>query len=112
MSGNGDWADCLLELDHDFGDLLDALEDLGATDNTIVILAGDNGAEDLLISRGSSGVFDGSYFSSSEGGLRTPCLIRWPGEVPPDRATNDDRSPGGHVHDPARLGGMSDSGRP
>jgi len=89
MSGNGDWADCLLELDHDFGDLLDALEELGVTDNTIVVLAGDNGAEDLLISRGSSGVFDGSYFSSSEGGLRTPCLIRWPREVPPDRATND-----------------------
>ena len=89
MSGNGDWADCLLELDHDFGDLLDALEELGVTDNTIVILAGDNGAEDLLISRGSSGVFEGSYFSSSEGGLRTPCLIRWPGEVPPDRATNE-----------------------
>ena len=53
------------------------------------MLAGDNGAEDLLISRGSAGVFEGSYFTSSEGGLRTPCLIRWPGEIAPERASNE-----------------------
>ena len=88
-TGNGDWADCLAELDHDFGDLLDALDELGVAGETIVVLAGDNGAENLLIARGSAGVFDGSYFTSSEGGLRTPCLIRWPGEIAPERASNE-----------------------
>ena len=88
-TGNGDWADCLAELDHDFGDLLDALDELGVADDTIVVLAGDNGAENLLIARGSAGVFEGSYFTSSEGGLRTPCLIRWPGEIAPERASNE-----------------------
>ena len=88
-TGNGDWADCLAELDHDFGELLDALDELGVAGDTIVVLAGDNGAENLLIARGSAGVFEGSYFTSSEGGLRTPCLIRWPGRVAPGRASNE-----------------------
>jgi arylsulfatase len=88
-SGNGDWADCLVELDQDFGTLLDALDELGVAGDTIVVYAGDNGAENLLIARGSAGVFEGSYFTSSEGGLRTPCLIRWPGRVAPGRASNE-----------------------
>jgi arylsulfatase len=88
-SGQGDWADCLLELDHDFGELLDVVDELGVTDNTIVVFAGDNGAEEQVLWRGSSGTFEGSYFSSSEGGLRTPCMIRWPGHVASDRASNE-----------------------
>ncbi|MFT4102017.1 MAG: sulfatase-like hydrolase/transferase, partial [Burkholderiaceae bacterium] len=43
-STNGDWGDCLLMLDHDFGVLLDELDRLGIADDTIVILCGDNGA--------------------------------------------------------------------
>jgi len=89
QSGNGDWADCLLELDHDFGELLDWLDELGVAENTIVVCAGDNGAEEQVLWRGSPGVFEGSYFSSSEGGLRTPCMVRWPGQVEPDRVSNE-----------------------
>ncbi len=81
-STNGNWGDSLLMLDHDFGSILDYLKELGIEDNTIVIMAGDNGAEDHLAGRGTAGFFDGSYFSSAEGGIRTPCLIRWPGHVP------------------------------
>ncbi len=88
-SGNGDWADCLLELDADFGELLDTLTELHLAEDTIVVFAGDNGPEEQLLWRGTSGVFEGSYFSSSEGGLRTPCLIRWPGIVAPDRVSNE-----------------------
>lgn len=82
QSSNSEWGDCLLQLDHDFGSLLDEIDALGIRDNTIVILAGDNGPEDHLLGRGTAGFFDGSYFSSAEGGIRTPCLIRWPGHVP------------------------------
>jgi arylsulfatase A-like enzyme len=81
-STNGEWGDCLLMLDHDFGSILDYLDELGVADNTIVVFAGDNGPEDHLLGRGTAGFFDGSYFSSAEGGIRTPCLIRWPGRVP------------------------------
>lgn len=82
-SSNGDWGDCLLMLDHDFGVLLDQLDELGIADNTIVVFCGDNGAEDHLAGRGTGGFFDGSYFSSAEGGIRTPLLMRWPGYIQP-----------------------------
>jgi arylsulfatase len=88
-SGNGEAADCLLELDHDFGRLVDFLDALRVRDDTIVVLAGDNGPEEMLLWRGSPGVFEGSYFTSSEGGLRTPCVIRWPGRVPAARSSNE-----------------------
>ena len=88
-SGNGEQGDCLLQLDHDFGEMLDFIESNGIQENTIVVFAGDNGPEDALLWRGTSGVFEGSYFTSSEGGLRTPCLIRWPGNVPPGSSSNE-----------------------
>jgi arylsulfatase len=79
----------LLELDHDFGALLAVLDRLGVAQNTIVVFAGDNGAEEFLLWRGTPGAFEGSYFTASEGGLRTPCLIRWPGRVPEGRSSNE-----------------------
>ena len=80
-SGNGDWADCLLELDGDFGAILDTLNELPIADDTIVVFSGDNGPEELEPWRGHPGFVDGSYFTGMEGSLRTPCLIRWPGQV-------------------------------
>lgn len=88
-SGQGDWADCLLQLDADFGEVLDTLKELGIADNTIVVFSGDNGPEELETWRGHSGFFDGSYFTGMEGSLRTPCLVRYPGRVPPARQSND-----------------------
>ena len=64
-STNGEWGDCLLMLDHDFGVLLDKLDELRIANDTIVVFCGDNGAEDHLAGRGTGGFFDGSYFSSA-----------------------------------------------
>jgi arylsulfatase len=80
-TGQGDWADSLLELDTDFGRLLDLLDELGLRENTIVVFAGDNGPEELLLWRGTPGYWEGSYFAGGEGNLRTPCIARWPGRV-------------------------------
>jgi arylsulfatase len=88
-TGQGDWADCLLELDSDFGALLDLLDELKAAENTIVVFAGDNGPEDVLLWRGSPGFWEGSYFAGSEGNLRTPCIVRWPGHVRAGEVSND-----------------------
>jgi arylsulfatase len=88
-SGQGEWADCLLELDADFGAILDTLDELRIVDNTIVVFSGDNGPEELEPWRGHPGFFDGSYFTGMEGSLRTPCLIRYPGRVPAGRQSNE-----------------------
>ena len=88
-SGNGDWADCLLQLDGDFGDILDKLDELGIGDDTIVVFAGDNGNEEMLLHRGTAGYWEGSYFTGMEGSLRTPCLVRWPGRIPAGVESNE-----------------------
>src|SRR6476661_7606799 len=88
-SGQGDWADSLLELDADFGALLDLLHELAVADNTLVVFAGDNWPEDVLLWRGSPGYWEGSYFAGGEGNLRTPCIVRWPGHIQPGRSSND-----------------------
>ncbi len=80
-SDKGDWADCLLQIDGDFGELLDKLDELGIRDNTIVVFAGDNGNEEFLLHRGTAGFFDGSYFTGREASLRTPCIARCPGKI-------------------------------
>ncbi|MDJ0517432.1 MAG: sulfatase-like hydrolase/transferase [Trichodesmium sp. MO_231.B1] len=88
-TGYGDNADSLMELDSDFGEMLDYLEQLGVADNTIVVFAGENGPEEAIEWRGNPGFFEGSYFAGSEGNLRTPCIIRYPGKVPSNRESDE-----------------------
>jgi arylsulfatase len=88
-TGQGEWADSLLELDTDFGTLLDLLDELEIADDTLVVFAGDNGPEEVLLWRGTPGYWEGSYFSGSEGNLRTPCIVRWPHNIPTATVSND-----------------------
>ena len=88
-TGHGPWADSLAQLDGDFGELLDYLEEKGIADNTIVIFSGDNGSEYMEPWRGDPGIWEGSYFTGMEGSLRTPGFIRYPGVVPAGRRSNE-----------------------
>jgi arylsulfatase A-like enzyme len=88
-SGHGEFADALMELDADFGELLDHLDELGVAENTLVIFAGDNGPEDMEPWRGDGGPWEGSYFTGMEGSLRTPALVRYPGHVPAGGVSNE-----------------------
>jgi arylsulfatase len=88
-TGEGPWADSLLELDSDFGMLLDLLGELSIEDDTIVVFAGDNGPEDVLLWRGSPGHWEGSYFAGGEGNLRTPCIVRWSKHIDAGGISND-----------------------
>jgi arylsulfatase len=89
VTGRGDWADSLAQLDADFGELMDFLDDRGLRDSTIVIFSGDNGPEEMEPDRGHPGFWDGSYFTGMEGSLRTPAMIRYPGVVPEGRISNE-----------------------
>jgi arylsulfatase A-like enzyme len=88
-SANSDWADCLLQLDGDFGEFLDKIDTLGLRENTIMVFAGDNGNEEMLLHRGTAGYFEGSYFTGMEGSLRTPCIARWTGKIAAGRKSNE-----------------------
>ncbi|WP_395337570.1 arylsulfatase [Novosphingobium sp. BL-8H] len=88
-TGNGDFADCLAEMDANVGQLLDKLDSLGVSDNTIVVFTSDNGPDSTFPSQGSSGPWSGYYFTHMEGSLRTPFIIRWPGHVPAGRTSNE-----------------------
>ena len=88
-TGNGDWADCLAEMDYRTGQILDAIKQTGIEDNTLVIFTSDNGSEATHPWEGDSGPWRGSYFTAMEGSLRTPFIIRWPGKVPAGRVNNE-----------------------
>ena len=88
-TGNGDFADSVVETDHHLGQILDAVDELGVRDNTIVIFTSDNGPDPTWPWQGSSGPWRGYYFTHMEGSLRVPFLVRWPGKIPPGRVSNE-----------------------
>jgi len=88
-TGNGDFADSVVEMDHHVGEMLDTVDKLGISDKTIVIFASDNGPEEVAAYRGTAGYWRGHYFTALEGSLRAPFIIRWPSKVPAGKVTNE-----------------------
>ena len=88
-SGYGLYADGMMELDNDVGELLKKLDDLGIADNTIVIFTADNGAETFSWPDGGNSPFRGEKGTTYEGGFRVPLLVKWPGTVKPGTIIND-----------------------
>jgi arylsulfatase A len=88
------YAAMVTRLDTDVGRLLDLLKELGLDGKTVVFLAGDNGSSfspESEIGRrfdqaqGLRGFKRGLY----EGGLRQAGIVRWPGQVPAGRVSDE-----------------------
>jgi len=88
-TGLGLYPDGMVELDGYVGQLLDKLDQLGVTENTIVVFTTDNGAEVLSWPDGGATPFRGEKDTNWEGGWRVPCVMRWPGVIKPGRLIND-----------------------
>ena len=72
-------------MDAAIGRLLDLLDEYKIADNTIVIFFSDNGgggAADNAPLRGRKG-------QMFEGGIRVPCIVRWPGKIPAGTTSNE-----------------------
>ena len=92
----------LTEMDKHIGRILIRLDQLGLSENTLMIFSSDNGPESGLIpfvshygGAASNGPFRGIKRSLYEGGIRTPFMARWPGHVP-----------AGQVDDTTVIGGV------
>ncbi|HTJ17031.1 MAG TPA: arylsulfatase [Steroidobacteraceae bacterium] len=78
----------MLEHDEYVGQILDKLDQLGVTDNTIVVYSTDNGYELLFWPDAGYSPFRGEKGTTWEGGVRVPLLIRWPGHIAPGSVSN------------------------
>jgi arylsulfatase A-like enzyme len=88
-TGLGIYPDGMVEHDAMVGEMLQALEELGLAENTIVMYSTDNGAEKFTWPDGGQSPFRGEKNTNWEGGYRVPCAIRWPGTIPPGTVHND-----------------------
>jgi arylsulfatase A-like enzyme len=78
----------MAQLDDSVGALLKHVDDIGETNNTIVIFTTDNGAEVFTWPDGGMTPFKATKGTSFEGGFRVPAMIRWPGHIKPGSVEN------------------------
>ncbi len=76
---NGEYGAEVECLDWSTGVILDVLKELGLDEDTLVIFTSDNGA---ACRQGSNAPLRGGKASTWEGGMREPCIMRWPGTIP------------------------------
>lgn len=91
QSDCGLYGDYVAELDWMVGKVLEALDDHGLTENTLVLFTSDNGgiyfsspnADAFAKGHRINGRFLGQKLDIWEGGHRVPFVVRWPGKVKP-----------------------------
>ena len=80
----GAYADVVAEMDYRVGQIVDAVEEAGIADNTLIVFSSDNAAGEVPAFGvgGSNGPFRGDFFTPpTEGCMRVPAMVRWPGKV-------------------------------
>ena len=83
-SGQGLFADVVMELDWSTGEILRALKANGIDDETLVVFTSDNGPWlSYGDHAGSAAPLREGKGTMWEGGYREPTLMRWPGHIPP-----------------------------
>ena len=89
ISGQNEYGDGMVEHDMHVGELLDLLDELGVTDNTIVQYGTDNGPHKNTWPDAGVNPFRGEKNTNWEGGWRTPSMVRWPGKIKPGSVSNE-----------------------
>ncbi|NQU54630.1 MAG: sulfatase [Bacteroidetes bacterium] len=76
----GLYGDIMQEIDWSMGEIVNALNENGIAENTIIIFTSDNGQQ-ALKNGGSAGPLRGSKAQTWEGGMRVPGIISWPAKI-------------------------------
>ncbi|MCH9022208.1 MAG: sulfatase-like hydrolase/transferase, partial [Planctomycetes bacterium] len=79
------YAALVSTLDEKIGLVIDKIDQLGLRENTIIIFLSDHGHSVEVRTNsggGSAGPYRGHKFTLWEGGIRVPCIISWPGQIP------------------------------
>ena len=84
---NGDYGACVECLDWSTGVILHELKALGIDGETLVVFTSDNGSRGDR--GGSNRPLRGNKATTYEGGLRVPCVMRWPGHIPAGAVITD-----------------------
>ncbi len=77
-----EYHDGMVEHDNHVGELLDLVDELGITENTIVVYSTDNGPHFNTWPDAGYTPFRSEKNSNWEGAYRVPCFARWPGHFP------------------------------
>ena len=86
----GRYGDVIEELDWSVGEILGTLQKHGLDENTLVIFTSDNGPWlSYGEHAGSAGALRGGKLTTFEGGVRVPCMMRWPGRIPAGRVCGE-----------------------
>jgi arylsulfatase len=83
-SKGGLYGDVIEHIDWSTGEILNALDELGIMDSTLVMFASDNGPWYLRGEHGGNATpLRASKGATYEGGFRVPCVIQWPARIRP-----------------------------